>query len=248
MMVREHLRNSATKDRLTGAVLALLLQIGFIAAFLHALPLMTPPKQLARELTFFLPRLAPAPAPVKTEATPRATSLPVFVPPPLFSLPASPAPSAPSTALQNFGQALFGCAPETYSSLTPQQKAACLRPGEGVAIQEFPNLMGAPSHVKDNARWANALAHEKSPLLLPGAKQDGLGLGVFSVKLVGVKIIGVDESGSVTGLLGREGLPESWPSYDVKTYAPEDFYKIAPADDAWNKAHAPAKSISVHPQ
>ena len=135
-------------------MLALALQTLFIAAFLHALPSMAPPKQLAHELTFFLPRLAPKRELVKTEAAPRAPALPVFVPPPLFSLPAPAAPpatSAPPAALQNFGQSLFGCAPENYSNLTPQRQAGCRHPGEGTAIQE--PSWNTPGRAKDEALW-----------------------------------------------------------------------------------------------
>jgi hypothetical protein len=158
--------SSAFRDRLPSAVLALAVQAGFILAFLHALPLMAPPKQLAHELTFFLPRLAPKPLPARPQAAPPATAWPVFVPPPLLSLPApsAPSPNAPSNALRNFGRALFGCAPETYSSLTPQQKAACPRPGEGVAIQEAPDPLNTRVRAKDEAVWQEQFRIKHLPM------------------------------------------------------------------------------------
>jgi hypothetical protein len=223
--------SSAFRDRLPSAVLALALQAAFIAAFLHALPPMAPPKQLARELVFILPRLAPKPLPGPPQMAPRATSLPVFVPPPLFSLPAPSAssPNAPSTAVQNFGRAVFGCAPETYSSLTPQQRAQCLRPGEGVAIQEVPNLMGSPSHVKDEAHWQEEWAREQSPALLPCG-------GFIDIMCLLTKI--------ATGTLSDYGDPRQWPHYAVQQLAPEDFYKVEQAYDAWHKAHDGKKNAA----
>ena len=69
--------------------------------------------------------------------------------------------------LRGFGRTLFGCAPEHYADLPPEEREHCPKPGESLAY-EPPDLMGGPSHVKDNPRWANALAHKQSPLLLPG--------------------------------------------------------------------------------
>jgi hypothetical protein len=156
--------SSAFRDRVPSAVLALALQAAFIFAFLHALPLMAPPRQLEHELTFFLPRLAPQPAPVQTGPALRTPALPVFTPPPLFSLPAPAAPptSAPPAALQNFGQSLFGCAPENYSSLTPQQKAGCPRPGEGLAIQE--PSWNTPGRAKDEATYQEQFRRKHLPM------------------------------------------------------------------------------------
>jgi hypothetical protein len=77
--------------------------------------------------------------------------------------------------------------------------------------------------------------------LLPGASPHGLGL----------KVIGVDTSGKVTGLLGSSADPETWPTYEVTTYAQEDFYKREQAYDAWHKDHPTAQASATsgsHPQ
>jgi hypothetical protein len=55
--------------------------------------------------------------------------------------------------LKDFGQALNGCAPEKYESLTPDQKALCARPGAGMAMQEAPPLFRLPSEAKDHDFW-----------------------------------------------------------------------------------------------
>jgi hypothetical protein len=156
---------SRRTDRAAAATGALLLQLGFIAAFIHAFSTQVPPRRLQRELTFFLPRLLPKFAPV-TEA-PRAPSaspsLPILVPPLLPLRPAPPIAGAPPAGLQNFGRALFGCAPETYASLTPQQRALCPPPGQSMTIPQTPN---PSSHTKDEAHWKEELRRQHAPVLL----------------------------------------------------------------------------------
>ena len=155
------------RDRVAAATGALLLQLGFIAAFIHAFSTQVPPRQLQHELTFFLPRLRTKPAPVPT--TPRAPSrsedLPLYVPP-LSSL--RPPPANDAAILQNLGRSLFGCAPENYANLTPQQRALCPRPGDGVAIQNAPNPMNTPSHAKNEAYWQEELRQKRAPKILFG--------------------------------------------------------------------------------
>jgi hypothetical protein len=146
---------SRRTDRAAAASLALLLQLGFIAAFIYAFSTQAPSPKLEHELTFFLPRLLSKPEPVPSNPAPRETA-PIFIPPllalpPVAAVPLQEAPSAQS--LQSFGQALQGCAPETYSSLTPEQRAHCVRPGDGMAIQQAPNLLGTPPRAKDEAYW-----------------------------------------------------------------------------------------------
>jgi hypothetical protein len=106
----------------------------------------------------------------------------------------------------------------------------CARPGEGIVIQTAPDLMGTPSHVKDNARWANALAHKQSPLLLPGASSDNLGITVFSSN--GPSLTGAALNGSI-------GEPESFPAYaNTSQFMPHDLHARTQTDDARNKQDA----------
>ena len=159
---------SRRTDRAAAATGALLLQLGFIAAFLHAFSAQTPPQQFQRELIFFLPRLLPKPVPVKTGPAPRATAAPS--PFPLFAPPPTTLAAPPSNApiLQNLGRSLFGCAPENYTSLTPRQRTLCPPPGDGAAIQNAPNPMNTPSHTKDEAYWKEELRQKQAPKLLFG--------------------------------------------------------------------------------
>ena len=227
-------------DRAAAATLALLLQLGFIAAFLHAFVAQPTPRQMQRELTFFLPRLLPKVEAVKTGPSPRAPAasspVPLFAPPP--ATPGAPAAASNNAAtLQNLGRSLFDCAPENYASRTPQQRAACPRLGEGFAIREAPPLMGLPSQVKDEAHWEEELAREQSPAMLPC-------MGFVDVLCLLMKI--------ADGSLSDYGDPKTWPHYEVTQLSKGDFYKIEQAYDAWHKAHAGApgstEGVSVHPQ
>src|SRR5580698_7270409 len=162
-------RDRLKRDHLVGGVLALLVQAGFLLLVLLSPSHSTRPASLAREtLLFFPPPAVPAPStidargPRRKRIAPSAT-LPV---PPIASPPVAASPLAPPSGVAGFGQALFGCAPEHYADLTPDQRAHCPKPGEGLANKEQPDLMGGHSHVKDNARWANAMAHKQTlPML-----------------------------------------------------------------------------------
>jgi hypothetical protein len=231
-------------DRLAAATGALLLQAGFIAAFFYAFSFQAPPpRPLEREEIFFLPplpRIVPAKPPEAVppharEAPPATATPPLFVPPPTSVRPSPEAP--PAQALQNFGQALQDCTPGNYENLPPERKARCTRPGEGVAVQQLPNPMGSPSHVKDEAHWEEVWAREQSPAMLPC-------LGFVDVICLLKKV--------AEGSLDDYGDPRTWPHYEVEQLPKGDFYKIEQAYDAWHKAHplpqASTESVSVHPQ
>src|SRR4029077_20046860 len=55
-----------TRDRVAGAAIAVLLQLGLVTIFIYSLPLVMPAKRRPHEITFFLPRLREA---VKPHAT-----------------------------------------------------------------------------------------------------------------------------------------------------------------------------------
>jgi hypothetical protein len=208
-------RTRTPSGRAQGAALALLVQTSFVLVILLSPSRLVPPHNLAHETILLLhplPQTASGsidargaflrkPAPVQIPI------LPNFAPPVL----------APPSGILGFGRSLFGCAPEHYADLPPDEKARCPKPGEGLAIQEKPNLMGTPSHVKDEAHWAAQLARKKSPVeICPG-------LSILC-------LAGMIASGDITD-------PQSWPIYETKQYPPEDFYKIEQAYDAWHKDH-----------
>jgi hypothetical protein len=153
------------KDRLPSAATALLIQILFIAAFLHAFSQAPPArKELAHEITFFLPRLSPI---QRQKATPRVVAPPslkilrlpdnLTVPPPIVAPPAT-------ADVQGFGKSLFGCAPENLYMLTPQDRERCnlgFAPPDGTAVIE------PPSQVKDPTRRLAELAERNTPVQVP---------------------------------------------------------------------------------
>jgi hypothetical protein len=220
------------RTRIQGAALALLVQAALITAAILSL---TRPvvfhRPLPHEATLWLRPLPHVTAQPKTidargSFRRRATAATGIKPSEVLS----PAlPSGPGTSdLRAFGRALFGCAPEHYAELSPEYRAHCPKPGEGLAYQP-PDLMGGPSHVKNNVRWANALAHKQSPLLLPGAFN-------FPIALLGAVFDGsIGESSSDF----RD--PEKWPSYiDAGKFMPRDMHDQEREYDAWHKDH-PAK-------
>lgn len=223
----------ARSSRLAGVAGALLLQGGFLFLFLASMPALRPPPELGRELNLLLTPFRPPSSPPRQ---PQGAIGPVTVTPPLFVVPNMPSnaltrPFLPATpGITSFGQALNGCAPEKYASLPPDQQANCPRPGAGVAIQEFPNLMGSPSDVKDDAHWAAELARKKSPAWLPCTVAVGGGAG-FNFLCLAAKIA----DGSITD-------PHTWPIYETEQLTPIELYKIEQAYDAWNKEH-PASAL-----
>ncbi|MES2253613.1 MAG: hypothetical protein V4559_01085 [Pseudomonadota bacterium] len=156
-----------TRDRLTGATIAVLLQMGFVAIFIYSLPLMLPAKKLSREITFFLPRLRevarPAPGSLRGRPStlPSSRTQPLTVPPIILPPVAPP----PATDLQTFGNALFGCAPESRNNLTPEQRAHC---SAFAAIPRDKDAMAEPrSLVKDLPRRQAELTARNTPARVP---------------------------------------------------------------------------------
>lgn len=143
------------RGRTLGAALALLVQALFLSMMVlspsrPARPLVN----LAHETILLLRSPArPTPGTIDTRGVPHVIRrpLPTLVP----VLPPSSVPSlAPPSGLTGFGQALFGCAPEHYADLTPDQRAHCPKPGEGLAKNDDQDLAATPrSHAKYEARW-----------------------------------------------------------------------------------------------
>lgn len=141
------------RERAQGAGLALLVQAGFVAMILLSSQRPPPLRNLAHETILFLhptPRTAPsridARGPVQRRIAP-------------FQIPTMPniarSPNiAPPSGIAGFGRSLFGCAPEKYADLPPDEKARCPKPGEGLAVNQPPDLLKPfKSHSKDEALW-----------------------------------------------------------------------------------------------
>ncbi len=80
---------------------------------------------------------------------------------------------APPSAIAGFGRSLFGCAPERYADLPPDEKAHCPKPGEGLAVNQPPDLLNLKSHAKDEALWREEQAEAKWNSECAGAVEVG---------------------------------------------------------------------------
>jgi len=218
---------SNASDRLSqrgiSGALALLVQVAAVFLFVVSRPSIAP-THTQRETIFLLPRIPEAapPAPPIIGAPAAPVRKPV-VPAPA---PAAPSVAAPPSGLAGFGQSLFGCAPENYANLTPDARAHCTRPGEGLAYNRAPDLMGPDSHVKDNARWANAMAHRQTVRMLPG------GMLFPLVALIATL------DGSITEPHSAFRDPEQWPNEtDPSRFMPRSLNEQERVYDAWRKDH-----------
>jgi hypothetical protein len=212
------------RDRTGGAVLALLVQAGFLLPFLLSSQHPAPPRGPAREtilLLHSLPQTAPRTIDARG-AFPRKTT-PIQVP----ILPNITSPSlAPPSGIAGFGRSLFGCAPEHYADLLPDERAHCSKPGEGMAVNQPPDLMAGPSHVKDNLRWANAMAHKQTLRMLPGGM-------LFPLVALGAVL-----DGSISEPNSAFRDPEQWPNErDPRQFMPHDLHEQERVYDAWRKDH-----------
>ena len=192
------------RHRARGAALALLVQIGFLLLLLFSSQRHLTIRSVEHETILRLPPLREiSPQTIDARGAEERPVAPFQIPivpniaPPLSSPPAL----APPSGIAGFGRSLFGCAPERYADLSPDEKAHCPKPGEGLAVNQPPDLMGDKSHVKDGARWANALAHRQSPLLLPGG---------FNFPLA---LLGAVMDGSIADSSSAFRDPEKWSTY-----------------------------------
>jgi hypothetical protein len=222
-----NVRDPLKRDHLAGGMLALLVQAGFLVLVLlspsHSTRLASPARET---LLFFSPLVVPAPSTIDARGPRRKRIAPSDALPAIASPPVAASPLAPPSGLAGFGQALFGCAPEHYADLTPDQRAHCSKPGEGLANKEQPDLMGMPSHVKDNARWANAMAHKQTLRMMPG----GL--------LWPLVALGAVLDGSISEPHSAFRDPEQWPNErDPNQFMPRNLDEQERVYDAWRKDH-----------
>ena len=150
------------RERARGAVLALLVQALFLLLVLLTPAHLTRPV-IEKETLLLLPPLAPPKPPITIDARAPSTlsTAPPIVPTPPTSPPVMIAPLAPPSGIAGFGRSLFGCAPEHYADLTPDERAHCPKPGEGMAVNQPPDLLAPPrSHAKDEALWQEQYAED----------------------------------------------------------------------------------------
>jgi hypothetical protein len=146
------------RDRTSGAALALLVQASFVLMLLLSRPV-TPRHPLAHEtilLLHALPNLTSRT--IDARGADQRRIAPVQVP----LLPnLAPPVLAPPSGIAGFGRSLFGCAPEHYADLPPDEKTHCPKPGEGMAVNHPPDLLNPPkSRAKDEALWQEQWAED----------------------------------------------------------------------------------------
>jgi hypothetical protein len=212
------------RDRTSGVMLALLVQAGLLLPFLLSSQYPAPLRGPARETILLLhPLPQTAPRTIDARGAFARKTMPVQVP----MLPNMTSPLlAPPSGIASFGRSLFGCAPEHYAKLLPDQRLHCPKPGEGMAGNQPPDLMGGPSRVKDNSRWANAMAHRQTVRMLPG----GL---LFPLVALGAVL-----DGSVSEPNSAFRDPEQWPNErDPRQLMPRSLHEQERVYDAWRKDH-----------
>lgn len=231
-VARESARMNRTSERILGAAAAIALQIGFIAVLLNSAPTSVVPAVI-REITLILPPIREQPQSVQLPTPPKTDIIDTLRVPPLPEIPLSPAvgtATATGPRLQGLTVALFRCGPENVASLSEEERVFCPAYATHATVREFLDLLGERSHVKDNERWANALAHKQSPLVLPC-------LGGLDVLCLLRNVAGVAD-GSALDSQSYLRDPEQWETYvDADQFMPQDLNDREREYDAWNRTH-----------
>ena len=147
-------REELNSSRLLGAMLALLVQAALIAGAILSLtrPQFFPrPRETILEL-----RTQPVRKPRIIRIDARGSHPARVSPTPQIAPRQNPLSENPSFSVapdfKGFARSLFGCAPEHYDQLSPEDRAHCPKPGEGLARE--PDLAIPPrSHAKHEAYW-----------------------------------------------------------------------------------------------
>ena len=164
------MQRASWRQRALGATLALLVQAGFVLLVLLSPHPHHRASPLRETILLFPPLAVPAPSTIDARGPRRTRSIvPALTPvPPPAVTPPSTAPSfAPPSGLAGFGRSLFGCTPENYASLTPEERSHCPKPGEGLAKSNDQELLTGPrSHARDEAMWQEKMDEDH---WMPGA-------------------------------------------------------------------------------
>jgi hypothetical protein len=154
------MRNPPWQSRTVGALLALLVQTAFVLLLITTRTTTSPLRTPLPETLLFL-RSLPRPAPPAPATVPNRTARPAtpFIVPTVPNI--APPVLAPPSGIAAFGRSLFGCAPEHYADLPPDERAHCPKPGEGMAVNQPPDLLNPPkSRAKDEALWQEQWAED----------------------------------------------------------------------------------------
>jgi hypothetical protein len=163
---------------LPGVALVLLLHLTLLWALLRtefAAPLL--PRE--RETIMVLPPIAKPPKPrPKIKPVRRTAAAPAQTP--FYRYPALPLPQSPPD-LKEFGRALFGCAPEQLSELSPEDRAHCTDNFDNRAFADLPPGAEMKERSAQAKRWAAAITARNAAVRIPCAyftKTGGAGVTV----------------------------------------------------------------------
>jgi hypothetical protein len=159
------MQRAGWRQRGLGAALALLVQAGFVLLVLLSPSRPSRLKELPLETILLFPPLAvPAPSTIDARGPrKRRNTAPGVIPlqPPVVPAPSAAPSLAPPSGLAGFGRSLFGCAPEKYGQLTPEERSHCPKPGEGLARNNDRDLATPPrSRSKLEAVWQEQWAED----------------------------------------------------------------------------------------
>jgi hypothetical protein len=153
------------RHRARGAALALLVQVGFLLLLLFSSQRHQAIRSVEHETILLLPPLREiSPQTIDARGAEERPVAPIPIPIVPNVAPPVPGPPvlAPPSGIAGFGRSLFGCAPERYADLPPDEKAHCPKPGEGLAVNQPADLLNPPkSHSKDEALWQEQLAERR---------------------------------------------------------------------------------------
>lgn len=157
------------RDRLPGALAAVLFHLALIATLLNAIPkyfvhTATEPETIIplAPLETVPPRFKPR---TVVPAAPGSTALSRYY----YRFIPSPSEELPS--LQGLRLALSSCAPENFGNASNEVRAACRR--IGMLVVANPEALGLTPDFKFGKRWETELLIKQTPLLLPCASPYG---------------------------------------------------------------------------
>jgi hypothetical protein len=144
-----------------------------------------------RETILFLPPLT-KPQPPEPAALPPRAPRPIVRLPPLpdahaITIPAFKDNAGP--AFPGLGRSLFGCRPENFANLSPEDKAACASASNGPRPPGAPDFRDRSDHVPGAALWARQKARKNGPFLAPCGNPNSLAVGIGTVLCLGDGLI-----------------------------------------------------------
>ena len=157
------------RDRLPGALAAVLFHVALIAALLNAIPKYIVRMAPEPEAIILLTELAKKQPPVTHRTAHQSGSDSTTIPRYFYNFD-HPFP-AEQPNLQGLNLALSSCAPENLGNASDEVRTACRR--IGMVVVANPGAFGLAPDYKNGKRWERELRIKQTPLLLPCASPTG---------------------------------------------------------------------------